>query len=159
MILELILLVFGGLILGVHGILSKELNILARICLFTIGFAAISLVFSWDFLLQLRGGSSSHIDLLPKIPEGADQDVYVSVPPLSCVVYWAAGSADVIKNNPIMAYNKTGNTGVAMADDAGRGILKIRNPINYKEPNIDPHVYYRVCKPFGMFSRVKVTAF
>ena len=109
------------------------------------------------FLLQVRGGWVGH-SLLPRAPDKASQEVRVQVEPLSTVIYWAAESATLVQNNPLMAYAKNENAGVAIADDSGIAILKIRDPEVAKEFTIDAHVYHRVCKGFGMFGRVKVTS-
>jgi uncharacterized membrane protein YuzA (DUF378 family) len=121
---------------------------------------AVFLLFSRDFFLPFLGETVFPCDpLVEKVPENADTSVTIKVEPNSNVIYWASETADEdIVDNPIKAYAKYKNSGVARSDENGRVTLRVRKPTPYKIPpfglTLPAHIHYRICKSNGILSRV-----
>lgn len=126
-----------------------------------IGIGTLYLMFDRDTYLPFLG--PAHIPcgaLEPRFPKGANREIIVRVAPQSKVLYWASEPAmEGLKNIPSWkgAYLGYENTGVALSDDKGRAILRIRTPQRYRVPIqglLEPHVHYRVCEESGWMGRV-----
>ena len=152
------LLVVGGIVIGIDGFISKKLNIFLRVLFVMIGVAAIIKMFTRDYYLPFLGDTAFPCgSLMAKTPAKANREVHVYAPPYSTVIYWAAESAREVKDNPILAYAQNTNAGVAIADQAGRAILKVREPVGYYTGfrKLDSHIHYRICKSSGMIGSVQ----
>ena len=126
-----------------------------------IGIGTLYLMFDRDTYLPFLG--PAHIPcgaLEPRFPKGANREIIVHVAPQSKVLYWASEPAmEGLKNIPSWkgAYLGYENTGVALSDDKGLAILRIRTPQRYRVPIqglLEPHVHYRVCEESGWMGRV-----
>lgn len=132
----------------------------ANIIYLIFGISALFLVLKRDVYLPFLGDAvypTNPDELEPRIPEGANKQVVVKVPPNSPVVYWAAQSGETAPN-PQEAYGDYSNSGVAISDKFGNALLKFRNPRDYKIPSgnvLKPHVHYRYGKYHGMMSRIE----
>jgi uncharacterized membrane protein YuzA (DUF378 family) len=164
------LVIVGGLVWGVIGVGGP--NIVASIfgkrwpayTIYTlVGLAALLLVFSRDTYLPFLGETVLPCSLLAEqTPEHADTEVTVSqLHPGAKVLFWAAeprtdGLGRI--NDWRKAYLKFANAGVTTADEAGRAVLRFRNPQAYSVPfkgNLPAHVHWRVCKEGGMIGPVQ----
>jgi hypothetical protein len=129
------------------------------------GIGALYLCVRRDYYLPFLGkmvypcGSLSE-----KTPLKADTSVRIITRPNANIVYWASESsdnADVIHDNPWLAYDLYANTGVVRSDVNGVAVLKFRRPSSYKTPGfmkrvLPAHVHYRVCdENGGMVGRVE----
>ena len=139
-----------------YGIITKTIYLL-------VGLSALSLFFNRNTYLPFLGET-----LVPcaafatRTPDNANQEVVISVVPNTKVVYWAAEPKDASSNtvnNWDKAYSDYANSGVSLADDKGKAILRIRgSPQSYKVPykgELSPHVHFRVCKNNGMMGPVQ----
>jgi uncharacterized membrane protein YuzA (DUF378 family) len=165
----MLVLVLSGMLWGLVGLLKW--NIMGWIAKNTIKGAdnvvyviailiAIFFLFSRDFFLPFLGETVFPCDpLTEKVPENADTSVTIKVAPNSNVIYWASESPDDdVVDNPVKAYSKYKNSGVARSDENGRVTLRVRKPVPYKIPpfgiTLPAHIHYRICKSNGILSRV-----
>ena len=154
------LLVVGGIVVGVDGLMAKKLNIFLRFLFVLIGVVAVVKMFTRDYYLPFLGDSAFPCgSLIAKVPESVNREVHIYAPPYSNVIYWAAESDKEVKANPILAYAQNTNAGVAIADQAGRAVLKVREPaayyVNGGLRKLKAHIHYRVCKSNGMLGTVQ----
>ena len=98
-----------------------------------------------------------------RTPDNANRDIDIITEPNTKVIYWASEPKDASNNgiaNWNEAYGDYSNSGVSIADDKGRAILRIRGPPqSYKAPlkgTIQPHVHYRICQKNGMVGPVQI---
>lgn len=167
-LVSLMFLVIGGMILGIKGLINK--NILKVISKYTfkrlkvvvyiiIGISALVHIVSRDYYLPFLGKAAYPCgSLVEKIPQNADTGITIQVDPNVNVIYWASEPNDRIQQNPWIAYQEYSNAGVVKSDERGFATLKVRNPSSYKIPNGKvnlPHIHYRVCKYAGMVGRIE----
>lgn len=163
-----ILLIAGSLNWGIIGVssvnpLEKLLpGVVTKIIYILVGLAAIFLLFKRDYYLPFLGKTVVPCSLVQiKTPEGADKEVTMKVSPNTKVVYWASksssGEKNVVAPDPWTAYGEWDNSGVALSDNTGNVVLKVKSPIEYKVPTgkkLKKHIHYRLCEANGMMSRV-----
>lgn len=151
------------------GVLGQDLVRLAlppryaRWVYIVIGLAAVGLLFRRDVYLPFLGETLVPAGALAqKTPQNANDQVTVTTKPGSKVVYWAAEPNPTQgKDLPSwdIAYAGYENSGVAVADDTGKAILRIRGPPQaYKVPMkgaLQPHIHFRVAETNGFMGRVQ----
>jgi len=127
-----------------------------------VGLCALAVMFNRDTYLPFLGETVMPCSALPEqIPENADTEIEVKVPPMSKVFYWAAEpSTERLKdvNDWRKAYLKYMNVGVVTANADGVATLHVRHPQPYKVPfkgRLEPHIHFRICSDSGMMSRIK----
>jgi uncharacterized membrane protein YuzA (DUF378 family) len=135
----------------------------ARVVYVIIGLSALGLLFQRDIYLPFLGETLVPAGALTaKSPQGANDQVTVTTKPGAKVLYWAA------EPNPNQggdlpdwkkAYGTYENSGVAVADDRGKALLRIRGPPQaYRVPvhgRLEAHVHFRVCDSRGFMGRVQ----
>lgn len=144
-------------LLGKNSFLTKFVYVL-------VGVSALTLFFNRDTYLPFLGES-----LIPcaafaaRTPDNANRDIEIITEPNTKVIYWASEPKDASNNgvaNWNEAYGDYANSGVAIADDKGRAILRIRGPPqSYKVPLkgvLQAHVHYRICQNNGMIGPVQI---
>jgi uncharacterized membrane protein YuzA (DUF378 family) len=95
------------------------------------------------------------------IPEAKGEMESVNItdlPPNTKVIYWASNSSDKVVNNPVDAYGKYENQGIAIANNKGEAVLKVNKPTPYVVPSdrlLKAHVHYRYWTSNGMTSEIK----
>ena len=154
------LTLFGMGLLGVN-LLERVLGQGAVIVYLLIGACTLYLMFDRDTYLPFLGPTHSPCGALePRTPVGASQEVVLQITPHTKVLYWASEPAtEGLKNIPSWkgAYLGYDNTGVAVSDDVGRVVLRVRPPQPYRVPLyglLEPHVHYRICEESGWMGRV-----
>jgi uncharacterized membrane protein YuzA (DUF378 family) len=158
--LAIFLLVLGGFNLGMMGLtgtdpistLFGKRSLITNALFVAVFVAALGLAFFRDSYLPFLGGSVVPCEVLQvHTPEGADREVRVMVKPGAKVLYWASEPANKDLHTTQdwrHAYMGFKNAGVALADDNGMAILRVRTPQPYTVPlkgMISSHVHYRVC--------------
>lgn len=152
------LLVLGGAHLLVAGVFQIDLiqrilgrSLAAKAVYALFGIAALTFAFSRDYYLPFLGDAVFPIGLLTKkTPQSANEVYTIQVPPKSTVVYWAAEPAreGAAIQSWEGAYGLTENAGVAIADEDGNAVLRVRgHPQPYTVPmkgRIEPHIHFRV---------------
>lgn len=118
-----------------------------------------------DFYLPFLGHSVHPCNVLtPKTPHSANLSITVhNLTPNVNVVYWASDVVDPIHPDKVVetpwdAYDKYANSGVALTNDNGTCVLKIRKPSQYKIPmgfKLKKHVHFRECIGKGMLGPVR----
>ena len=162
--------ILGGLnwlLMGAMGINVARLVLSRRVAAglyILIGACSLMLAFRRDVYLPFLGETVLPAGALAlKTPQSANESVEIKTRPGAKVVYWGAEpnvNADP-KNLPAwnVAYGEYENSGVVVADDQGKAILRIRGPPQpYTVPmkgKIDSHVHFRVEQPGGFFGRVQ----
>ena len=123
----------------------------ARMVYVIVGISALGLLFRRDIYLPFLGESLVPAGALSaKAPQGANDQVTITTKPGSKVVYWAAEPNPTGKGLPTWqeAYGSYENSGVAVADDRGKALLRFRGaPQAYSVPmhgRLEPHVHFRV---------------
>ena len=123
----------------------------ARMVYVIIGLSAVGLLFRRDIYLPFLGESLVPAGaLVAKSPQGANDHVTITTNPGAKVVYWAAEPNPTGKALPTWneAYGSYENSGVAVADDRGKALLRIRGPPQaYSVPvhgRLDPHIHFRI---------------
>lgn len=135
----------------------------ARWVYIVIGLSAVALLFSRDVYLPFLGET-----LVPgaaldqKTPQNANDQVTVTTKPGAKVLYWATEPNPTLGKDLLSwdkAYSGYENSGVAVADTAGKAILRFRGPPQpYSVPSrgrLEPHVHFRVCEGNGFMGRVQ----
>jgi hypothetical protein len=159
-------LVLGGLdalgrgLFGVH-LLEKGLGGAAVVAYLLIGLSALYVMFDRDTYLPFLGPTHAPCGALePRTPVGATTEVVIHTTPRTKVLYWASEpETEGLKDIPSWkgAYLGYENTGIAVSDESGRAVLRVRNPQRYRVPIhglLEPHVHYRVCEESGWMGRV-----
>ena len=135
----------------------------ARIVYAVIGVAGLALLFNRDIYLPFLGETLvPGAALEQRVPQNANDQVTITTKPGAKVLYWAT------EPNPAagkelatwdVAYGGYENSGVAVADDTGKAILRFRGPPQpYKVPmraRLEPHVHFRVTDANGFMGRVQ----
>jgi uncharacterized membrane protein YuzA (DUF378 family) len=154
MILVIIGAVNWGLVGGLKVNLVERLvgrGLVSRLVYVAVGLAALSMMFYRDTYLPFLGESVFPCSLLSnQTPPGATREVIIQVRPGAKVLYWATEpTSGGSPPSYIQAYGSYQNAGVTTADEAGRAILRIREPQPYTIPpfgrTLTPHIHYRVC--------------
>ena len=168
--LAILLLVIGGFVLGSAALFKKDVTstmfgkrtLLTNGLFLLIAVAAICIGFSRDNYLPFLGPTVLPCSLMnTQTPMGADYKVEVPAVPGSKILYWAAEPANrglQFEQNWEQAYRDYTNAGVAIADDRGLAVLRIRKPQPYNVPmrgELSPHVHYRVCGKGAMIGRIQ----
>lgn len=162
--------VLGGLnwlLMGAMGINVVRLVLnrrMSSILYIIIGTCSLMLAFRRDVYLPFLGQTILPAAALAlKTPQSASESVEITTRPGAKVVYWATEpnvNADpkVVPGWDV-AYGEFENSGVVVADDQGKAILRIRGPPQaYTVPmhgRLSPHVHFRIEEPGGFFGRVK----
>ena len=159
-------LVLGGLTLLGMGVLGVNLleYILGRgavVAYLFIGACTLYVMFDRDTYLPFLGPTHAPCGALePRTPTGANREIALTITPRTKVLYWASEPAmEGLKNIPSWrgAYLGYDNTGIAVSDDTGRVVLRVRTPQQYRVPLhglLEPHVHYRICEESGWMGRV-----
>jgi uncharacterized membrane protein YuzA (DUF378 family) len=135
----------------------------ARWVYIVIGLAAVPLLFSRDVYLPFLGETLvPGAALEQRTPQNANDQVSLTTKPGAKVLYWTT------EPNPTqakelaswdVAYNGYENSGVAVADDTGKAILRFRGPPQaYKVPmrgRLQPHIHFRVADANGFMGSVQ----
>lgn len=167
--IAMVILVIGALNWGSIGVCGVNIvekllgrGLAARGVYIVVGLCALAVMFNRDTYLPFLGETVLPCSALPEqIPENADTEIEVKVPPNSKVLYWAAEPAtEKLKelNSWQGAYLKYMNVGVVTANGDGVATLHVRHPQPYKVPfkgRIEPHVHFRICSDSGIMSRIK----
>jgi uncharacterized membrane protein YuzA (DUF378 family) len=129
-----------------------------------VGVCALLLAFRRDVYLPFLGQTLIPAGALSlKTPQGANESVEVRTRPGAKVIYWASepdpnGSDKQVKSWK-EAYGEYENSGVVIAAEDGKAILRIRGPPQpYKVPmkgKLAPHVHFRVEDAHGIFGSVQ----
>lgn len=166
----MVLLIVGGLnwltvgLVGFNGVerLLGSSSMATRLVYILVGISALTIMFNRDTYLPFLGETVFPCSSLPEqIPEHADTEVEVHVPPGVKVVYWAAEPAtEGMKELKTWegAYAKYLNVGVVRANAKGVAKLQVRRPQPYRVPwkgRLEPHIHFRLCGEDGMMSRIK----
>lgn len=130
-----------------------------------VGAAALTLIWRRDVYLPFLGETLVPASALsPRTPQATNDSVTIRTLPGAKVVYWAtepaaAGSAKLLSWDA--AYGPYENSGVAVADEKGEAVLRIRGPPQpYSVPGLfkrrlEPHVHFRVGAANGFLGRVQ----
>ena len=132
----------------VHYVLSPKY---ARFVYVLVGVSALGLLFRRDVYLPFLGESLVPAGALtPRSPQGANEQVTITTKPGAKVLFWAsepnptAGKALPTWQEAYGAYE---NSGVAVADERGKALLRFRGvPQAYSVPihgRLEPHVHFR----------------
>ena len=163
-------IVLGGLnwlLMGAMGINVARLVLnrrMSSILYIVVGVSALMLAFRRDVYLPFLGQTVLPAGALAlKTPQSATESVEITTRPGAKVVYWA--SEPDVQTDPKktpgwdIAYGEFENSGVVVADDEGKAILRIRGtPQAYTVPvhgKLNPHVHFRIEEPGGFFGRVQ----
>jgi uncharacterized membrane protein YuzA (DUF378 family) len=128
-----------------------------------VGVSAVLLFFNRDSYLPFLGESIIPCaTIATRVPDNANTDVTMTVPPNTKVIYWAAEPKDA-SNNTVNTWDKAymdySNSGVAVSDAKGIVLLRIRGPPQaYTVPmkgQIKPHIHFRLCEKNGMVGHVQ----
>ena len=128
-----------------------------------IGLAGIALLFNRDIYLPFLGETLvPGAALEQRVPQNANDQVTITTQPGAKVLYWAA-EPDPTQGKELatwdVAYGGYENSGVAVADETGKAILRFRGPPQpYKVPmrsRLEPHVHFRVTDAHGFMGRVQ----
>ena len=133
----------------VHFVLSPKY---ARFVYVLVGVSALGLLFRRDVYLPFLGESLVPAGALTaRSPQGANDQVTITTKPGTKVLFWAAEPNPTAgKALPTWqeAYGAYENSGVAVADERGKALLRFRGtPQAYTVPvhgRLDPHVHFRV---------------
>lgn len=128
-----------------------------------VGLSAVLFLFQRDVYLPFLGETLVPGPALsPKSPQGANDQVTITTKPGARVLFWASEpNPNQGKELPSwdVAYNGYENSGVAVADDQGKALLRFRGPPQaYKVPmhgRLEPHVHFRICDEHGFMGRVQ----
>jgi len=166
--LVIALVLVGGVNWLAVGVLGKDLVRLvaspkvARVIYVIVGLSALGLLFQRDIYLPFLGETLVPAGALaPKSPQGANDQVTITTKPGAKVVFWASEPNPTGKALPTWkeAYGDYENSGVAVADDRGKALLRFRGPPQaYSVPvhgRLEPHVHFRVAAPDGIMGRVQ----
>lgn len=163
------LVLVGGVNWLAVGVTGKDLVRLvvspkvASVVYIIVGLAALGLLFQRDIYLPFLGETLVPAGALaPKSPQGANDQVTITTKPGAKVIYWASEpnpTAGAEMPSWKEAYGSYENSGVAVADDRGKALLRFRGPPQaYSVPmhgRLDPHVHFRVADDNGFVGRVQ----
>ena len=166
--LSYILIIFGAVHCGTIGFIRLNLiNYLTNAILdipyinryiyMCIGIAAIRLVFKKDYYLPFLGKTMLPCSTLSlKTPANASIATTIKTKPNVNVIYWVIDNEDdmEVRDRPWKVYDIYSNSGVALSDNNGYAVLKVRSPNSSKS-----HINYRVCTSGGMLSMIKTIYF
>lgn len=172
--LSLMVMVFGCAVLlgvGVLGInIIEEVNKLfldglGFVLYFIVSMSMMYHMMRRDFYLPFLGHAVYPCNILTtKEPLDASLSITVKdLTPSVNVIYWASEVVDPdepekIVDNPWDAYDKYSNSGVALTDEEGTCVFKIRKPSQYRVPSgfkLKKHVHFRECIGNGMLGPVR----
>ena len=167
----MILVMVGSFNVGI--LLLTKMNLIqsllgltfARLVYGVIGLAALYVAFQRETYLPFLGETVIPCAVLQEqVPENADTDVSVhGLVPGAKVLYWASepatdGLARITDWRK--AYLEFANAGVAIVDEGGHVVLRIRKPQPYVVPlkgRIETHVHWRTCGDTGFLGPVETT--
>jgi uncharacterized membrane protein YuzA (DUF378 family) len=162
--------VLGGLnwlLMGAMGINAVRLVLnrrMSSILYIIVGACALMLAFRRDVYLPFLGQTVLPAAALAlKTPQSANESVEITTRPGVKVVYWASDPDIYADPKKVQEWNKAygdfENSGVVVADDQGKAILRIRGPPQaYTVPvhgKINSHIHFRIEEPGGFFGRVQ----
>jgi uncharacterized membrane protein YuzA (DUF378 family) len=124
----------------------------ARAVYVIVGLSALALLFRRDVYLPFLGESLVPAGALTaRSPQGANEQTTITTKPGAKVLYWAS------EPNPVVgkalatwqeAYGSYENSGVAVADERGKALLRFRGaPQAYSVPihgRLESHVHFRI---------------
>jgi uncharacterized membrane protein YuzA (DUF378 family) len=139
-------------------------SIFTKLIYLVVGIATLLVFFDRSTYLPFLGES-----VLPcaafaiRTPDDANQEIIITTLPNTKVIYWAAEPRRDTSSNEVATWDKAYgdylNGGVAMSDDSGKAILRIRGqPQSYKVPFkgvLKPHVHFRICEKNGFIGAVQ----
>ncbi len=141
--------------------LSQILNTNVNYIVYTIiGLCGLGLLFDRNTYLPFLDNTAFPIPLENKIPK-KNGDLYSvelkHLPPHRKIIYWASNPSSSTYKNPIDAYGKFENQGVATSDSHGKATIVLNKPTSYKVDGktLKPHVHYRYWSKEGIASEVK----
>jgi uncharacterized membrane protein YuzA (DUF378 family) len=165
--LVIALVLIGGVNWLAVGVLGKDLvglvvsQKVARVIYVIVGLAALGLLFQRDIYLPFLGETLVPAGaLVTKSPQGANDHVTITTQPGAKVVYWAAepNPSGGLLQSWKEAYGEYENSGVAVADDRGKALLRFKGPPQaYTVPvhgRLESHLHFRVAHD-GMLGRVQ----
>jgi uncharacterized membrane protein YuzA (DUF378 family) len=166
----IMLVLVGGLnwlSIGILGVDAVRLGLAPRHAKWVyiiIGIAALSLVIRRDTYLPFLGETVVPGGALAeKTPQNANDQVVITTIPHAKVLYWAAEPNPTEgKDVPSwdVAYGEFENSGVVVADGAGRATLRFRGPPqSYTVPmkgRLEPHLHFRICDAHGIMGPVQI---
>lgn len=154
-----VIIVLSAIVVGIVGVVGvnfveQAAGKLTWIIYTIVGLAGLLQLFNRDFYLPFLGETAFPcVSLMEKIPVNANTEVKIRTLPNVNVIYWAAENNDKISPNPMLAYGKYENAGVARSDAEGIVALRVRYPGEYKvgmiNRKLDRHIHYRVCAGTG----------
>lgn len=128
-----------------------------------IGVSGLGLLFQRDVYLPFLGETLvPAAALAASAPQNASHHVTITTVPGAKVLYWAAEPDPNQGSNVVSwdkAYGPYYNSGVAVADDRGKALLRFRGPPqSYSVPMkgaLRPHVHFRIAEDNGFMGRVQ----
>ena len=162
------LLVLAAINSGVMGAIKVNLidklvgKNLSRIVYILMGIAAMLVAFHRDTYLPFLGEAVfPWVVLQEQEPTGATRSVSLRVSPNTKVVYWAAEPTNGALQFADKAYGGYNNAGVALSNQGGHVVLKVREPQPYTVPlgRLEPHIHFRECSMTGFLGPVKTMYF
>ena len=166
--ISIVFLVLAAINSGVMGALRVNLverlvgKSLGRVVYILMGVAAIFVAFHRDTYLPFLGESVFPSSVLQnQEPTGATRSISIRVSPNTKVVYWAAEPTTGKVLFADKAYGGYNNAGVALSDQGGNVVLKVRDPQSYTIPfgKMQPHIHFRECSMTGFLGPVKTVYF
>jgi uncharacterized membrane protein YuzA (DUF378 family) len=144
-------------IMGVYQLVARDGNAMLSVIFILFGMAALFHMFSRDYYLPFLGRAAYPCgSLTEKVPVNADLTVDVITAPNVNVIYWVSEKVTdgQVAKNPMIVYEKDGNSGVTVSDGNGKATLRIRKPKSVMS-SLPVHVHYRICNEPGMMSNVQ----
>lgn len=156
-IIAIILVLSFASVHSIHVLLCDKISIVAKMIAVIVLIAILYLALNRNTYLPFLGYSAMPPSLLmgEKKPYNASDNLVLQfeddVPDGTRVVYWGAMESkdkNVIKANPLEAYGKYLNSGIAIVKDKKATIYYLC-PDKYKAGGsvIDRHIHYRLVKP------------
>jgi len=166
--IAVIFLVLAAINSGVLGSIRVNLvdklvgKSLGRVVYILMGVSAMIVAFNRDTYLPFLGEAVfPWVVLQSQEPTGATRTISVRVAPNTKVVYWAAEPTNGRLLFADKAYGGYNNAGVALSDQGGHVVLKVRDPQSYTIPlgRLEPHIHFRECSMTGFLGPVKTVYF
>jgi uncharacterized membrane protein YuzA (DUF378 family) len=162
--LTLFFIAIGAILMGIVGVyhlIARDGNAMLSVIFILFGVAALFHMFSRDYYLPFLGRAAYPCGtLVEKAPPNADLHVDVTTSPNVNVIYWVSDKVNdgQVAKNPLIVYEKDGNSGVTLSDGNGKATLHIRKPkpvMSGMSSHLPLHVHYRACNEPGMMSSVQ----
>lgn len=166
--ISVVLLVLAAINSGAIGCIKVNLierlvgKSIGRLVYILMGVAAMIVAFHRDTYLPFLGEAVfPWVVLQGQEPTGATRSMPLRVSPNTKVVYWAAEPTSGSLQFADKAYGGYNNAGVALSDQGGNVVLKVREPQPYTVPlgKLEPHIHFRECSTTGFLGPVKTVYF